>query len=185
MAPPSRDGHVAHRLAVLEHCDIDHALRGVPHADVLHTRSTSVRDGIRQVQVLRRIYPLTRHALVYGAIEGSDEASLDGSSSLVRVRDGETEEFRVSPDSVGLSRETRAEISWKSTEDGTSRSLAALEGEARPVGDLILYNAALRLWTADEGTSLAGWVERAREALNSGAALRLLDRLRQPVPVGG
>ncbi|MCA1719345.1 MAG: hypothetical protein LC781_21830 [Actinobacteria bacterium] len=125
------------------------------------------------------------HALVYGAIEGSDEASLDGSSSLVRVRSGETEEFRVSPDSVGLSRATRADITWKSAEDETSRSLAALEGEAGPVGDLILYNAALRLWAADEGTSLAGWVERAREALNSGADLRLLDRLRQPVPVRG
>lgn len=126
------------------------------------------------------------HALVYGAIEGSDEASLDGNSSLVRVRNGETEEFRISPDSVGLSRATRTDIPWESAEDETIRSLAALEGEAGPVGDLILYNAALRLWTADdEGTALPGWVERAREALNSGAALRLLGRLHQPVPVGG
>jgi anthranilate phosphoribosyltransferase len=98
------------------------------------------------------------HALVYRAIEGSDEASLDGSSSLVRVRNGKTEEFRVSPDSVGLSRATRADIPWKSTEDEIGYSLAALEGEAGPVGDLILYNAALRLWTADEGTSPRdGW----------------------------
>lgn len=127
------------------------------------------------------------HALVYGAIEGSDEAPLDGTSSLVRVRSGETEEFHVSPHSVGLSRATRADIPWKDAEDETSRSLAALEGKAGPVRDLILYNASLRLWTAaaDEGTSLAGSVERAREALNSGAALRLLDRLRLPVPVGG
>ena len=125
------------------------------------------------------------HALVYGAIEGSDEAALDGSSSLVRVRDGETEEFRVPPDSVGLSRATRADIPWRSAEDENSRTLAALEGEAVPVGDLILYNAALRLWAADEGTSLAGWVERAREALNSGTALELLNSLRQPAPVRG
>lgn len=125
-----------------------------------------------------------QHALVYGAIEGSDEAPLDGSSSLAWVRDGETEEFRVSPDSVGLSRATRADIPWKSAEDETDRTLSALEGEAGPVGDLILYNAALRLWTVGEGTSLAGCVDRAREALNSGAALRLLDSLRQPVPVG-
>ena len=47
------------------------------------------------------------HALVYGAIEGSDEASVDSSSSLVRLRNGETEEFRTSPESVGLSRATR------------------------------------------------------------------------------
>ena len=88
---------------------------------------------------------------------------------------------------MGLSQATRADIPWKSAEDETRRSLSTLEGEAGPVGDLILYNAALRLWTAaaDESTSLAGSVERAREALNSGAILRLLDRLSQPVPVGG
>ena len=124
-------------------------------------------------------------ALVFQAIEGSDEAPLDGNSSLVRVRSGETEEFRVSPDSVGLSRVTRADIPWKNVEDETSRSLAALQGKVGPIEDLILYNAALRLWAAENaGTSLAGWVESAREALHSGAALRLLDRLRQPVPVG-
>jgi len=75
------------------------------------------------------------------------------------VRNGETKEFRVSPDSVGLSRATRVDIPWESLEDETSRTLAALKGKAGPVGDLILYNAALRLWAADEGTSLAGWVE--------------------------
>lgn len=103
------------------------------------------------------------------------------------MRSGKTEEFSVSPDSVGLSRATRADVPWKGVEDETSRVLVALDGEAGPVRDLILYNAALRLWTAaeDEGTSLLGWVERAREALNSGAALKLLDNLRQPVPVGG
>lgn len=126
-----------------------------------------------------------KHALVYGVIEGSDEASLGGTSSLVRVRNGETEEFRVSPDSVGLSQATRADVLWKSVENEASHSLAALEGEAGPVEDLILYNAALRLWTAGGDTSRAGWVEWARKALYSGAALTLLDRLRQPVPVGG
>ncbi|MDP8971773.1 MAG: hypothetical protein M3N45_01055, partial [Actinomycetota bacterium] len=64
-------------------------------------------------------------------------------------------------------------------------SLATLEGEAGPVGDLILYNAALRLWAADEGAPLARYVGRARDALKPGAALRLLNGLCQPVPIGG
>jgi len=111
------------------------------------------------------------HALVYGAIEGSDEAPLGGSSSLVRVWYGETKEFRVSPDSAGLSRATRADITWESAEDETNRSQAALEGEPGPVGDLVLYNAALKLWTAaDESTSLARCVEWAKDRRGPGAA---------------
>lgn len=122
-------------------------------------------------------------ALVYGAIEGSDEAPLDGNSLLVRVRDGEGEEFCVSPDSIGLPQATRARIPWNSAEDETRHSLAALEGEEGPVWSLILYNAALRLWMAGEDRPLVEWVEKAEEVVHSGAALELLTRLRQPAPV--
>lgn len=126
------------------------------------------------------------HALVFQAIEGSDEAPLDGNSSLVRLRDGETEEFCVPPDSIGLPQVTRARVPWKDAEDETRHVLAALEGGEGPVAALILYNAALRLWMADEEyRPLVRWVERAGEALRCGAALELLDRLRQPAPVRG
>ncbi len=126
------------------------------------------------------------HALVYGAIEGSDEAPLDGNSSLVRVRGGEAKEFRVSPDSLGLPQVTRARIPWKDAEDETRYVFAALESEEGPAGTLILYNAALRLWMADEeDRPLVQWVEEAGETLCSGAVLELLSRLRQPAPVGG
>ncbi len=61
--------------------------------------------------------------------------------------------------------------------------LAVFEGEEGPVKDLILYNAALRLWVVEEGTLLVDQVEKADEALRSGVALALLDGLRQPAPV--
>lgn len=123
------------------------------------------------------------HALVYGAIEGSDEAPLDGHSSLVRVRGNETEEFRVPPESLGLSRATKAHVSWRSAEDEARQIFAALEGGRGAVRDLILYNAALRLWVAEESESLVEGVEKAEETLGGGFALALLDALRQPAPV--
>jgi anthranilate phosphoribosyltransferase len=122
-------------------------------------------------------------ALVFQAIEGSDEAPLDGSSSLVWVRGEETEEFRIPPDSLGLSRTTKAHIPWKDVEEEARGVLAVLEGEEGPVRDLILYNAALRLWLVDEDTPLVDQVEKADEALRSGVPLTLLDGLRQPAPV--
>ena len=125
------------------------------------------------------------HALVYGAIEGSDEAPLDGGSTLVRVRNARTEVFSVSPESVGLSKATRAQIPWVGPEDEARLVLGALQGEEGPVGALILFNAALRLWVADdEVVSLKEGVGRAEEAVRSGAALELLGRLRRRVPVG-
>ncbi len=122
-----------------------------------------------------------KRALVLQAIEGSDEAPLDGNSALVWVRDKEIEEFRVRPQSLGLLRATKANVPWKDPEDEAWRLLRALGGEEGPVSDLILYNAALRLWVADEGTPLEDHLQKARETLDSGGALALLERLRQPV----
>ena len=124
------------------------------------------------------------HALVYTAIEGSDEAPLDGSSTLVRVRNARTEVFSVSPESVGLPRATRAQIPWRDAEDEARQTFGALEGEEGPAGALILYNAALRLWVGGEAVSLREGVDLSREALRSGAALNHAQRLRRLVHAG-
>ena len=123
------------------------------------------------------------HALVFQAIEGSDEAPLASNSSLVRVRNGETEEFRISPESIGLSRTTKSHVPWRDADDEARNVLAALGDEEGPARRLILYNAALRLWAADEDASLAEEVVRADETLRSGAALELLSKLRRPATV--
>lgn len=120
-------------------------------------------------------------ALVYQAVEGSDEAVLDGNSSLVLVRDGRLEELKVSPESLGLSRATRADVPWNGPEDEARRVLGALEGEDGPVKDLILYNAALRLWMAADDPPLREHLENARSALEAGRAIRFV---RGPLPAG-
>lgn len=125
----------------------------------------------------------SEHALVVQAIEGSDEAPLDGTSSLVRVRPEGLEEISVRPESLGLSRTTRSHIPWKGAPDEARSVLEALAGGRGPVRNLLVYNAALRLWTADGSASLEEHAERARSALDSGEALELLSRLRRPAAV--
>ena len=146
---------------------------GITHRPFLSTVSRALVDlGVE-------------HTLVFQAIEGSDEAPLDGNSALVRVKSGEIEEFRVPPESLGLSRATKADIPWKGEEDEAHRLLSALAGEEGPVYELVLYNAALRLWVADETTPLEHHLEDARVVLHSGGALELVERLRERVPMSG
>ncbi len=122
-------------------------------------------------------------ALVVQAIEGSDEAPLDGNSSLVRVYPGGFDELCVRPESLGLPRTTRAHIPWKGAEDEGRSVLEALGGGRGPVRNLLLYNAALRLWAVDGSAPLEEHAERARSALDSGEIRDLLDRLRRPTAV--
>ena len=124
-------------------------------------------------------------ALVFQAVEGSDEAPLDGASSLLLVSAGGDEDVKVAPEPLGLGRVGRGDIPWEGEEAEAESLLGALSGREGPVLDLVLYNAALRLWLADEATTLAGHVSRAREAVSSGAALGLLEGLRRGAAVGG
>ena len=130
-----------------------------------------------------------RRALVFQAIEGSDEAPLDGASALVIIRDGETREMVVRPEALGLTKVSRSELPAPDS-GGAHPAREVLEGGNGPLRDLILYNAALRLWMCEGGEepleesleeSLAAPLERSRIALDEGRALSLLRQLR-PAP---
>ena len=101
------------------------------------------------------------------------------------LREGRVEEIRVEPEALGLSRTGRSSISWVSPENEAGCLLAVLDGRGTatdPVRDLLLYNAALRLWTSDmdvQDAPLKDYVERARAALDSGSAARLVHELSQ------
>ena len=136
----------------------------------------TIPDALRALGVQR--------AIVFQAIEGSDEAPLDVASSLVLVTATGDEDVKVSPGDLGLGRATRADVPWNGGGAEAESLLGAIDGEEGPVLDLILYNAALRLWIADETTPLADHVSRAREAVSSGAASAVLDRLRRGAAVG-
>lgn len=149
---------------------------GVSHRPFLESVSQALVDlGVRQ-------------ALVYQAIEGSDEAPLDGNSSLVRIWGDEVEEFSVDPESLGLPRATKAHIPWQSAEDEARNLYAVLRGEgAEPARALILYNAALRMWMgdADADSSLADHLRRASTTLETGETVRLLEGSRRAVTLPG
>lgn len=123
-----------------------------------------------------------RRALVFQAIEGSDEAPLDGASALVTIRDGEVRETAVRPETLGMAKVSRSEL--PAPDSGGAHSVReALEGARGPLRDLILYNAALRLWMSEGSEdpleeSLAAPLERSRLALDEGRASSLLEQLR-------
>lgn len=117
-------------------------------------------------------------ALVYQAIEGSDEAPLDGTSALALIRGDDIEHFRLDPASLGLGRAARADVPWADEGEEARVLRSTLAGEPGPIFDLVLYNAALRLWMHEgAGGKLNDAVEQAREALSSGAPANLLEDL--------
>jgi anthranilate phosphoribosyltransferase len=81
---------------------------------------------------------------------------------------------RVMPEDAGLSRHPIDSIRGGDARHNAGALNALLHGEAGPYRDAVLLNAAAALVLAERAATLADAVPIAAEALDSGAAHRLL-----------
>jgi len=119
----------------------------------------------------------TVRALVVAGDDGVDELSITGRTRVVEVSDGGTEEWFVEPGEVGLTTADLSEVAGGSPEENAAASRGVLEGEVGPRRDLVLLNAGAAIYVGGRAESLAEGVGKAGEAIDSGAACELLDRL--------
>jgi anthranilate phosphoribosyltransferase len=112
-------------------------------------------------------------ALVVSGEEGLDEVSGAG-ATVVEAIGAATLPARVTPEDAGLARHPIEAIRGGDPAHNALALRSLLRGEHGAYRDAVLLNAAVALTLT--GESLTGGVERAAEALDSGAADALLDR---------
>lgn len=119
---------------------------------------------------------IERALIVHGA-EGADELTCSGENLVLTVEDGTVARSTLSPGVVGISEAPLASIRGGTPEENARTLRAALEGEAGPVLDCILFNAGAALVAAGRAGTVREGVDVAREVVESGAAVGALDRL--------
>jgi len=118
-------------------------------------------------------------ALVVRGEDGLDEISLAAPSRTWEVVDGQVREGRVQPEDVGLDRVPFEVIAGGDRKENAGRFLAVLAGEDRgPLADHLALNAGAALHVAGQADDLADGLSRAREVLQSGAALARFEAYR-------
>jgi anthranilate phosphoribosyltransferase len=116
-------------------------------------------------------------ALVVSAEDGIDELSISARTRVIEVADGSTEEWFVEPGEFGLGEAELAEVAGGAAEENAAATRAVLDGEEGPRRDLALLNAGAAIYVGGVSESLAAGVGKAAEAVDSGAAKSLLERL--------
>lgn len=129
-----------------------------------------------------------RHAYVVHGSDGLDELTITGSSHVAEVQstghrtqgsENDVRRFDLAPEDAGLS---RAPLSALAAAENVAANAAILErifsGERGPKRDIVLLNAAAALVTSRIATGLREGAERAAEAIDSGAVLETLKKLR-------
>jgi anthranilate phosphoribosyltransferase len=116
-------------------------------------------------------------ALVVCAADGLDEIGISGETRVVEVADGRTEEWFVRPEELGVEPAPLERIAGGSPVENAGVVRRVLEGEGGPARAVVALNAGAAILAAGAAADLAEGVARAREAIDSGAARQVLERL--------
>jgi anthranilate phosphoribosyltransferase len=122
-------------------------------------------------------------ALVFHGEDGLDELTTTAPSTVWVVHGGTVSRISFDPASLGIGRSRPADLLGGDAARNAAVARACLSGEAGPVRDIVLLNAAAAL-AADAGvpdpanleSALADGYARAASAVDSGAAQALLAR---------
>ena len=137
-----------------------------------------VADGRRAVmvaEVLSRL-GITRTLVVHGT-GGMDELSLEEGNLAVEAGPGSTRKHHtIEAKALGLPPAGVEALKGGDSAVNAGIIHGVLSGERGPRRDALLLNAAAALWIAGLTSTLPDGVTRAAEQIDSGSALRVLDR---------
>jgi len=133
-------------------------LMGVFHPDLV---------GI-QVRVLQRLG--AQHALVVWGRDNMDEVSLGAPTMVGELVNGEIREYDIHPEDFGMAMASNRALRVETPEESVTMLRGVLDNQPGAARDIVLLNAGAALYAANVASSIADGIERAREALASGAA---------------
>ena len=134
-------------------------------------RARLMADGLAGLDI--------RRAFVVHGEPGWDEATPVGPFTLFDVRPGEVAEQRRDPADYGLPRCAPEALAGGDAEANAAALLAVFDGsDSGAHRDALLLGAGLVLEVSGAAPDLGAGIDRARNALDTGSATALLDKLR-------
>jgi anthranilate phosphoribosyltransferase len=118
-----------------------------------------------------------RTALVVSSEDGLDEISVSGRTRAVELRNGEIHEIEITPAALGLAEFPADAVGAAEPSESASIARAVLGGStAGAERALVVANAAAAIYVGGKAPSLEEGARAAESAIDSGAALDVLDR---------
>lgn len=119
--------------------------------------------------------------LVFRGNDGLDELTTTTTSTIWRVREGGVEQLTLDPTGLGIAPADPAALRGGEVSQNVQVARDLFAGRHSPVRDAVVLNAAAGLaayagLSDDLDDDLAAGVQRAQDALDSGAAAGVLDR---------
>jgi anthranilate phosphoribosyltransferase len=136
---------------------------GVFHVDLV---------GI-QVRALQRLG--SKHVMTVHGMDGLDEISISAETLVGELVNGEINEYTLHPSQFALEMFDRRASQVNRVDESKEMILAALGNQPGPAHNIVALNAGAAIYVSGVAPSMKAGVERARQAIASGAARKKLD----------
>ena len=140
-------------------------LMGVFHPDLV---------GI-QVRALQRLG--AEHAVVVYGKDGMDEVSLGAATLVGELKNGEITEYEIHPEDFDMVMVSNRALKVETPQQSKAMVMEVLDNVAGAPRDIVILNAGVALYAANVVDSMKAGVNRARAAIESGAARAKLAQL--------
>jgi len=135
-----------------------YSLLGLSHLPYMEKMMAAVQGtGFRRVMIIQ-------------GIEGNEDAPTSRPCRAFLWDGGATKELRIDASEFGLQAASKEEMAGGDAAFNAGVAERILEGEQGAYRDLVLLNAGIRIFLAERAETIGEGVERAREAIDSGAA---------------
>jgi anthranilate phosphoribosyltransferase len=126
-----------------------------------------------EVRVLQRLG--SKHVMVVHGLDGLDEISISGPTMVGELVGGQINEYNLHPSELGMELYDRRAIEVHTVAESKAMIQAVLENQPGPAHNIVALNAGAAIYVAGIAKDLKTGVERAIQAIRSGAAKQKLE----------
>lgn len=121
----------------------------------------------------------SRHVLVVYGADGLDEITTTNKTFISELKHGEIKNYEISPEEFGFKRSRIEDLSGGSLFDNVQIARDILDGKDGFKRDIVVLNAGCAIYAADKVSSIKEGIRLAIQSIDTKAALRKLELLRE------
>lgn len=120
-----------------------------------------------------------KHAFVVHGEDGLDEITTTDKTRVTEWKNGKINTYSISPDSLHIELANKDDLKGGNAKDNAKITIDILEGQQGAKRNIVLINAAAAIVAGDKAKDLSEAINIAAEAIDSGAARKKLDEVKE------
>jgi anthranilate phosphoribosyltransferase len=117
------------------------------------------------------------HCMIVHGEDGLDEITTTGKTFVSELKDGTVTEYTISPGDFGMTRRDPEDLKGGTPQNNAQIALNLLEGGTGGKREITILNSGAAIYVAGKAETLSEGIEKAKESIDSGEALKTLEKL--------